>query len=174
MEDVLDVSEEESDLASPTVCFDEKRVAPEADVRLPEPAVPGSPERSDDADERLGTAHRFFCVEPLSGWRHVEMTERRTKIDDAHGLRWLVASVSPQAESLRMVQDHLNPHTAASLSEACEPAEARRILQRVAFHWTPKQGRWLTMAEIEIAIVARGCLSRRGESRHVLQERMAA
>jgi DDE superfamily endonuclease len=174
MEDVLDLYEEDYDPAYPTICFDEKLVAPEANVRLPEPGGPGRPERIDYEYERLGTANLFFFVEPLSGWRHVEMTERRTKIDYAHAIGWLVDSVYPHAEYIRIVQDNLNTHTAASLYEAFEPAEARRILQRVEFHFTPKHGSWLNMAEIEIAIFARGCLSRRVESMQVLRERIAA
>src|SRR5213079_1261565 len=116
-------------------------------------------ERVDYEYERLGTANLFFFVEPLTGWRHVEMTEHRTKIDYAHCIRWLVDAVYPQAEYIRIVQDNLNTHTAAALYEAFEPAEARRILQRVEFHYTPKHGSWLNMAEIEISIFARGCLS---------------
>src|SRR6266581_2767270 len=174
MEDVLDLYEEEYDPDYPTVCFDEKLVAPEADVRPPEPLEPGQPERVDYEYERLGTANLFFFVEPLTGWRHVEMTEHRTKIDYAHCIQWLVDSVYPHAEYVRIVQDNLNTHTAAALYEAFEPAEARRILQRVEFHYTPKHGSWLNMAEIEISIFARGCLSRRVESMSVLRERITA
>lgn len=174
MEDVLDLYEEDYDPAYPTVCFDEKLVAPEADVRPPQPMEPGYPERIDYEYERLGTANLFFFVEPQTGWRHVAMTAHRTKIDYAHCIRWLVDSVYPHAEYIRIVQDNLNTHTAASLYEAFPAAEARRILQRVEFHFTPKHGSWLNMAEIEIAIFARGCLSRRVESLHVLRERIAA
>jgi hypothetical protein len=173
MEDVLDLYEEEYDPRYPSVCFDEKLVAPEADVRPPEPMEPGQPERSDYEYERLGTANLFFFVEPLSGWRHVEMTEHRTKIDYAHCIQWLVDAVYPQADYVRIVQDNLNTHTAAALYEAFEPAEARRILQRVEFHYTPKHGSWLNMAEIEISLFARGCLSRRVESMQVLRQRIA-
>ncbi len=151
MEDVLDLYEEEYDPHYPTVCFDEKLVAPEADVRPPLPLVPGQSERVDYEYERLGTANLFFFVEPLSGWRHVEMTERRTKIDYAQCIRWLVDVVYPRAEYVRIVQDNLNTHTPVALYEAFEPAEARRILQRVEFHYTPKHGSWLNMAEIEIS-----------------------
>src|SRR5712691_2843744 len=140
MEDVLDLYEEEYDARYPSVCFDEKLVAPEADVRPPVPLEPGRVERVDYEYERLGTANLFFFVEPLTGWRHVEMTEHRTKIDYAHCIRWLVDAVYPQAEYIRIVQDNLNTHTAAALYEAFEPAEARRILQRVEFHYTPKHG----------------------------------
>jgi hypothetical protein len=174
MEDVLDLYEEAYDPRYPSVCFDEKLVAPEADVRAPEPLAPGQAERIDYEYERLGTANLFFFVEPLTGWRHVEMTERRTKIDYAHCIRWLVDGVYPQAEYVRIVQDNLNTHTPAALYEAFEPAEARRILQRVEFHYTPKHGSWLNMAEIEISIFARGCLSRRVESMQALRERIAA
>src|SRR5258708_1992708 len=173
MEDVLDLYEEEYDPCYPTVCFDEKLVAPEPDVPLSEPMEPGQPERVDYEYERLGTANLFFFVEPLTGWRHVEMTEHRTKIDYAHCIRWLVDSVYPHVEYIRIVQDNLNTHTAAALYEAFSPAEARRILQRVEFHYTPKHGSWLNMAEIEISIFARGCLSRRVASMQDLHQRIA-
>ena len=174
MEDVLDLYEEEYDPLYPTVCFDEKLVAPEADVRPPKLMGSGQPERIDYEYERLGTANLFFFVEPLSGWRHVEMTEHRTKIDYAHCIRWLVDQVYPNVEYIRIVQDNLNTHTPAALYEAFEPAEARRILQRVEFHYTPKHGSWLNIAKIEIGIFARGCLSRRVESLNTLRERIAA
>jgi len=173
MEDVLDLYEEEYDPRYPTVCFDEKLIAPQADVRQALPLEPGRPERVDYEYERLGTANLFFFVEPLSGWRHVEMTDHRTKLDYAHCIQWLVETVYPHAEYLRIVQDNLNTHTAAALYEAFEPAEARRILQRVEFHYTPKHGSWLNMAEIEISIFARGCLSRRVESMSALRTRIA-
>jgi len=131
MEDVLDLYEEEYDPRYPIVCFDEKLVAPEADVRPAKPVTPGQAERIEYEYERLGTANLFFFVEPLSGWRQVEMTEHRTKIDYAHCIQWLVDEVYPHAEYIRIVQDNLNTHTAAALYEAFSPAEARRILQRV-------------------------------------------
>ncbi len=174
MEDVLDLYEEEYNPQYPTVCFDEKLVAPEADVRPAEPMEPGQPERVDYEYERLGTANLFSFVEPLRGWRHVEMTDHRTKLDYAQCIRWLVDAVYPHADCIRIVQDNLNTHTPAALYEAFEPAEARRILRRVEFHYTPKHGSWLNMAEIEIALFARGCLSRRVESMPVLRQRMAA
>lgn len=173
MENVLDLYEEEYDRRYPTVCFDEKLVAPEADVRPAEPMEPGQAERIDYEYERLGTANLFFFVEPLTGWRHVEMTAHRTKLDYAHCIQWLVASVYPHAAYVRIVQDNLNTHTAAALYEAFPPAEARRLLQRVEFHYTPTHGSWLNMAEIEISIFARGCLSRRVESMQVLRQRIA-
>jgi hypothetical protein len=156
IEDVLDLYGEAYDPRSPKVCFHEKLVAPEADVRPPEPMEPGQPARMDYAYERLGTAKLLFFLDPLAGWRHVEMTGRRTKIDDAHCIRWLVDEVYPQADCIRIVQDNLNTHTPAALYEAFPAAEARRILQRVEFHSTPKHGSWLNLAEIEISIFARG------------------
>jgi transposase len=174
MEDVLDLYEEVHDPCYPTVCFDEKLVAPDADVRPPQPMEPGQPARVDYEYERLGTANLFFFVEPLTGWRHVEMTEHRTKIDYAHCIQWLVDEVYPHAEYIRIVQDNLNTHTAAALYEAFEPAEARRILQRVEFHYTPKHGSWLNMAEIEIAILERNALSRRLEDEAALRRQVEA
>ena len=173
MEDVLDLYEEEYDPRYPTVCFDEKPVALAADVRPSEPMEQGQAERVDYEYERLGTANLFFFIEPLSGWRHVEMTEHRTKIDYAHCIQWLVETVYPHADYVRIVQDSLNTHTAAALYEAFEPAKARRILQRVEFHYTPKHGSWLNMAEIEISIFARGCLLRRVASMQDLRQRIA-
>ena len=174
MEDVLDLYEEEYDPHYPTVCFDEKLVAPEADVRPPEAMVPGRPERVDYEYERLGTANLFFFVEPLRGWRHVEMTEHRTKIDYAHCIQWLVDEVYPHASCIRIVQDNLNTHTAAALYEAFEPAEARRILRRVEFHYTPKHGSWLNMAEIELNVLTRQCLDRRIPDKQTLRRETTA
>jgi len=166
MAEVLDVYEEEDDPCSPLICFDEKLVAPEADVRPAEPMQPGQP-------ERLDTANLFFFVEPLAGWRHVEMTEHRTRLDYAHQIQWLVDEVYPHASCIRLVQDNLNTHTAAALYEAFEPAGARRILRHVQFHYTPKHGSWHNMAEIEISIFARGCLSRRVSGSQDLRQRIA-
>lgn len=172
MEDVLDLYEEEYDPRYPTVCFDEKLVAPHADVRPPQPPAAGHAERIDYEYERLGTANLFFMVEPLAGWRHVEMTDRRTKRDYAEQIRWLVDTVYPEAEYVRIVQDNLNTHTKASLYDVFPPEEARRILRRVEFHSTPKHASWLNMAEIEISIFQRACLSRRVESMGQLRTRI--
>lgn len=174
MEDVLDLHEEDYDPRYPVVNFDEKLVTLHADVRTPLPAKPGQPERIDYEYERLGTANLFFMVEPLAGWRHVEVTERRTKLDYAEQIRWLVDRVYPDAEYVRIVQDNLNTHTPAAIYEAFPPAEARRILRRVEFHYTPKHGSWLNMAEIEIGIFQRGCLSRRTDCLGTLRRRINA
>jgi hypothetical protein len=161
MEDVLDLYEEEYDPQYPTVCLDEKPVVLHADVQPPVPVEPGQPERVDYEYERRGTRNLFFMVEPLAGWRHVEVTEQRIMQDDAKVVRWLVDEVYPHAEYIRLVQDNLNTHTPASLYETFLPSEARRLLQRIEFHYAPKHGSWLNMAEIEIAILERNALSRR-------------
>ena len=172
MEDVLDLHEEEYDPRYSVVNFDEKLVTLHADVRTPLPIKAGQPERIDYEYERMGTANLFFMVEPLAGWRHVEVTERRTKLDYAEQIRWLVDRVYPEAESIRIVQDNLNTHTPAAIYEAFPPAEARSILRRVEFHSTPKHGSWLNMAEIEIGIFQRGCLSRRTDCVGTLRRRI--
>jgi transposase len=174
MEDVLDLYEEEYDPQYPTVCLDEKPVVLHADVWPSIPAAPGQPERVDYEYERRGTRNLFVMVEPLAGWRHVEVTEQRTKQDYARVVRWLVDEIYPRAEYIRLVQDNLNTHTAAALYETFPPAEARRILQRVEFHYTPKHGSWLNMAEGEIAILERNALSRRLEDEATLRRRVLA
>ncbi|WP_085954384.1 IS630 family transposase [Ktedonobacter racemifer] len=161
MEDVLDLYEEPYDPQYPTICLDEKPVILHADVHPPVPVEPGKPERIDYEYERKGTRNLFVMVEPLAGWRHVEVTMQRTMQDYARVVRFLVDEVYPHAEYIRLVQDNLNTHTSAALYETFPPSEARRILQRVEFHYTPKHGSWLNMAEIEIAILERNALSRR-------------
>lgn len=161
MEEVLDLYAELYDPQCPLACFDEKPVMLHADVRPLQPVGPGHPERQDYEYERLGHVNLFFVVEPLIGWRHVLLTERRTKADYAHCLRWLVDVAYPEAQVIRLVQDHLNIHAAASLYDAFAPQEARRILRRLEVHFTPKHASWLNMAEIEISIFERRCLGRR-------------
>jgi len=174
MEDVLDLYEEEYDPQYPTVCLDEKPVVLHADLQPSIPVEPGKSERVDYEYERKGTRNLFVMVEPLAGWRHVEVTEQRTMQDYAKVVRWLVDSVYPHAEYLRLVQDNLNTHTPASLYETFPAAEARRILQRVEFHYTPKHGSWLNMAEVEIAILERNALSRRLPDEAALRRQVVA
>jgi hypothetical protein len=145
-----------------------------ADVEPPVPVKPGQPERVDYEYERKGTRTLLVMVEPLAGWRHVEVTAQRTMQDYAQVVRWLVDEVYPQAEYIRLVQDNLNTHTPAALYETFPPAEARRILQRLEFHYTPKHGSWLNMAEIEIAILERNALSRRLEVEAALRRQVLA
>src|SRR5579883_1903877 len=174
MEDVLDLYEEPYDPQYPTVCLDEKPVTLHAEVHPPVPIEPGKPERIDYEYERKGTRNLFVMVEPLAGWRHVEVTAQRTMKDYAKVVRWLVDEVYPHAEYIRLVQDNLNTHTSAALYETFPPSEARRILQRVEFHSTPKHGSWLNMAEIEIAILERNALSRRLGDEEELRRRVSA
>jgi DDE superfamily endonuclease len=164
MEDVLDLYAQPYDPTAPQVCFDEKPLVIHGEVREPLPVKPGHPQRSDSEYERLGTANLFVFVEPLAGRRAVELTEQRTRLDFAQAIRWLVDEVYPEARIIRLVMDNLNTHTAASLYEAFPPEEAQRIWQRLEVHYTPKHGSWLNMAEIEISIFERGCLSKRVKS----------
>jgi DDE superfamily endonuclease len=160
MEDVLDLYAEEYDSQYPTVCLDEKPVVLHSETRLTQPAAPGQPERRDYEYVREGTANLFVMVEPLAGWRHVAVTERRTKVDFAEAVRWLVEERYPDVEYVRIVLDNLNTHGPAALYEAFPAEQARSIAARVEFHHTPKHGSWLNMAEIEISVFERGCLSR--------------
>ena len=161
MEDVLDLYGEPHDPQRPVVCFDETSTQLLADVRPPVPAKPGQPMREDYEYRREGTRNLFLACEPLAGWRHVEVTERRTKVDFAHQMRWLADEAYPEVEVVRVVLDNLNTHRKASLYEAFPAAEARRIARRLEFHYTPKHGSWLNMAEIEFSVISRCCLGQR-------------
>jgi hypothetical protein len=161
MEDVLALYAEPYDPCRPKVNFDEKSVQLIAETRQPLPSHPGQVERYDYEYERRGTANLFVFCEPQAGWRHVAVTERRTMLDFAHQMKWLVDEQYPQAQVIRVVLDQLNTHKPASLYEAFAPEEARRIRRKLEFHYTPKHGSWLNMAEIELSIVQRQCLDRR-------------
>ena len=173
MEEVLDLYEQPYDEQQPVVCFDEKGVGLHRDVRPPQPGAPGQAERVDYEYVPAGSANLFVMVEPLAGWRHVEVRTRRTKQDYAACLRYLADERYPQAHKIRLVQDNLNTHLAASLYEAFPPAEARRLARRFEFHYTPKHASWLNMAEIEISIFTRGCLSARVPDEATLCQRVA-
>jgi hypothetical protein len=160
MEDVLDLYAEAYDPTRPVVCLDEKPVVLHAETRPSQPAAQGQPERRDYEYVREGTADLFVMVEPLAGWRHVAVTERRTKRDFAEVVRGLVEEHYAEAEYVRIVLDNLNTHGPAALYEAFPPEQARAIAARVEWHHTPKHGSWLNMAEIEISVFERGCLSR--------------
>jgi hypothetical protein len=161
MEDVLDVYTRPHDPTRPLVCLDETSKQLVAETRAPEPMQPGQPARHDYEYKRNGTANLFMLFAPLEGWRHVEVTERRTAIDYAKILRDLSDIHFPKAEKIVLVQDNLNTHTPASLYEAFEPAEARRIIERFEWHYTPKHGSWLNLAESELAVLSGQCLDRR-------------
>jgi hypothetical protein len=174
MEDVLDLYAEPYDPVQPTVCFDETSKQLIAETRIPLPMEPGKPERVDYEYERKGTANLFLVTEPLTGWRHVDVTDRRTKHDFAQQMRDLVDRHFPDATSIRVVLDNLNTHTPAALYEAFAPAEARRILRKLEFHYTPVHGSWLNMAELEFSMLSRQCLSRRIGDRDTLVTEVAA
>ena len=161
MEDVLDLYAEPYDPKRPVVCFDETSTQLLADTRPPLPPEPGRPLRQDYEYRREGTRNLFLACEPLAGWRHVAVTQRRTMQDFAHQMRWLVDEAYPEVPVVRLVLDNLNTHRAASRYETFPAAEARRIAKRLEFHYTPKHGSWLNMAEIEFSVLSRSCLKQR-------------
>lgn len=161
MEDVLDLYALPLDSDYPQVCFDERPVQLLGDVYDPLPAQPGQVRRYDYEYLRNGTANLFVMCQPLVGWREVKVTQRRTKVDFAHCMKDLVDVHFPDAVAIRVVLDNLNTHTFGALYEAFAPDEARRIARKLDFHYTPKHGSWLNMAEIEISILSRQCLKRR-------------
>ena len=164
MEDVLAVYHRPYDEKRPQVCVDEVPKQLVSEVRVPLPACPGAPARYDYEYKREGVANLFMISEPLLGWRHVEVTDRRTAKDFAGVLRWLAEDVYTEAEKIVLVMDNLNTHKLASLYEAFEPEQARRIAERFEVHHTPKHGSWLNVAEIELSVLSRQCLDRRIES----------
>lgn len=174
MEDVLDLYAEPYDPAYPTVCLDEKPVVLHDQTRAPLPPKPGAVERRDYEYVREGTADLFVMVEPLAGWRHVAVTARRTRRDFAECVRSLVEDRYPDAEYVRLVVDNLNTHVPAALYEAFPPQRARALLERLEFHYTPKHGSWRNMAEIEISVFERNCLSRPVADLPTLERRVSA
>jgi len=161
MEDVLDLYALPLDTNHPQVCFDERPVQLLADIYEPLPAQPGQVRRYDYEYQRNGTANLFVMCQPLIGWREVKVTQRRTKVDFAHCMKDLVDIHFPDATVIRVVLDNLNTHTFGALYEAFAPEVARRIARKLEFHYTPKHGSWLNMAEIEISILSRQCLRQR-------------
>lgn len=174
MEDVLDLYAEPYDPKRPKVNFDEASKQLIKEVRAPLPAQGAAPAKYDSEYERNGTANLFMFVEPQAGWRHVAVTARRTNLDFAEQMRWLVDERYPAADLVRVTLDNLNTHQPASLYEAFPPAEARRILKKLAFHYTPKHGSWLNMAEIELSVLQRQCLDRRIPDPGTLTQEIAA
>lgn len=161
MEDVLEVYAEPYDSRRPKVNFDETNKQLIQETRPPLPAQPGQAQRCDYEYERNGTRNLFLVVEPQTGWRHVHVTEHRTALDFAYEMQWLVDEGYPEADVICVVLDNLNTHKPASLYEAFAPAEARRIARKLQFHYTPKHGSWLNMAEIELSVLQQQCLHRR-------------
>jgi hypothetical protein len=159
MEDLLELYATPYDPKRPQICFDEHLVQVIAEKRTPLPPQPGQPERYDDEYQRNGTRNLFVFFQPLTGWRHIKVTQQRTKIDYAQCRRYLVDDLFAEADKVVLVSDNLNTHSPASLYEAFEPAEAKRILDRLEFHYTPKHGSWLNMVEIEIGVLGEQCLA---------------
>ena len=164
MEDVLDLYAEEPDSDRPVICFDESPTQLIGEVRQPIPSKPGQLERYDCEYRRNGTANLFVFLDVHKPWRKVKVTKRRTSVDFAECMRELTDSHYPKAKKIRVVLDNLSTHSPASLYKAFPPAEARRVLKRLEFHFTPKHASWLNMVEIEIGVLVSQCLSRRIES----------
>lgn len=174
MEDVLDLYALPYDPAYPQVCFDERPVQLLDEVRDPLPARPGVKRRFDYEYHREGTCNLFMFFQPRQSWRQVKVTDRRTKQDFAQCRKDLVDLYLPSATCIRVVLDNLNTHTFASLYEAFAPAEARRLMRKLEFHFTPKHGSWLNMVEIELSILSRQCLQRRIPDQPILQSEVDA
>jgi hypothetical protein len=174
MEEVLQLYTSIDNPRYPLVCFDESNKQLVKETRPPEPMQPGQPAREDYEYERNGTANLFMVFAPFKGWRHVEVTEQRTQLDYAQQMKWLVDVAFPDAIQIRLVQDNLNTHVKAALYKAFKPAEARRILNKLAFHYTPKHGSWLNMAEIELSVLSKQCLDRRIPDIATLKSEVAA
>jgi hypothetical protein len=174
MEDVLAVCMRPHDPDRPLVCLDESSKQLIAETRVPVPMKPGRPARYDYEYERNGTANLFMLFAPLEGWRHVKVTDRHTAVDYAHVLKELADHCFASAAMIVLVQDNLNIHCQASLYEAFPAAEARRLAERFEWHYTPKHGSWLDLAESELGVLTSQCLSRRIADKQTLIEEIAA
>jgi len=161
MEDVLEVYTRPHDPARPLVCLDETSKQLVKETRTAIAMKPGRIRYVDYEYQRGGTANLFMLFAPLEGWRHIKVTERRTAIDYAHVLKDLADVHFAEAEKIILVQDNLNTHCKASLYKAFDPAEARRLVERFEWHYTPKHGSWLNMAETELSVLSTQCLDRR-------------
>jgi hypothetical protein len=174
MEDVLEVYHRPYDPQRPVVCMDECSKQLIAEVRTPLPSKPGQIAKYDSEYERRGTANVFMAVEPLGGKRKLQITERRTRVDWAQFIRFLLMTVYPEAAVIVLVMDNLNTHSIASLYEAFAPEIARALAARLEIHYTPKHGSWLNMAETELSILSRQCLDRRIESQEMMVQETTA
>lgn len=174
MEDVLEVYHRPYDPDRPVVCMDEASKQLIAEVRQPLPAQPGRTAKYDSEYERRGTANVFMAVEPLAGKRTVRVTDRRTKIEWAQFIRYLLMTVYPEAAMVVLVMDNLNTHGIGSLYEAFDPVTARALASRLEIHHTPKHGSWLNMAETELSILSRQCLDRRIDCKAIMISEVAA
>ena len=174
MEDVLEVYHRPRDPEYPVVCVDETSKQLISETRIPIKAKPGQPARHDYEYERKGTANLFMMFAPLEGWRHVEVTDRHSAVDFAHLLRDLSDTRFPKAKKIVLMEDNLSTHKPASLYEAFPAAEARRLVERFEWHYTPKHGSWLNMAESELSVLSGQCLDRRIPDKPTLIGEVAA
>ena len=174
MEDILDVYQRPCDPKRPLVCLDETSKQLTAETRVAIAAKPGHPARHDYEYRRKGTANLFMSFAPLQGWRHVTVTDRHTALDYAQVLKELFDVHCPDAIKIVLVQDNLNTHTPASLYQAFPPAEARRLVERFEWHYTPKHGSWLDMAEAELAVLSSQGRDRRIPDQQVLKKEVQA
>lgn len=174
MEDVLDVYVRPYDPDYPVVCLDETNKQLVRETRIPLPLKPGHPQYYDYEYERNGVCNLFMLSEPLAGWRHVKVTDRRTKKDYAQILKYLVDERYPHAKVISVVQDNLNTHVKSAVYQAFPPQEAKRILDKLEFHYTPKHGSWLNIAEIELSVLSGQCLDQRLPDQESLKQVLAA
>src|SRR5205085_10574815 len=174
MEDILEVYQRPYDPQRPLVCLDEASKQLIAETRVPIAAKPGQPARQDYEYRRNGTANLFMMFAPLEGWRHVKVTDRHTAVDYAHVLKELSETHFPGSAKIVLVQDNLNTHKPASLYQAFSPAEARRLVERFEWHYTPKHGSWLDMAESELGVLGSQCLDRRIPDKQTIIDEVAA
>jgi DDE superfamily endonuclease len=174
MEDVLEVYQRPHDPECPVVCLDESSKQLISETRVPIPTKPGHPARHDYEYERNGTANLFMMFAPLEGWRHVEVTDRHTAVDYAQILKQLSDEHFADSKKIVLVQDNLNTHKPASLYEAFPAPEARRLVERFEWHYTPKHGSWLDMAESELSVLSGQCLDRRITDKQTLVKEIAA
>ncbi len=174
MEDVLEVYQRHKDDTNPIVCVDETSKQHIKETRKPLPIVEGLPHRYDYEYQRNGVSNMFMIFAPLAGFRHIEVTDTRTSIDFAHICRDIVDVHFPDAQKITLVCDNLNTHKPSSLYKTFQPDQARRIAKKLEFHYTPKHGSWLNMAEIELSVLTRGCLSRRIADQETLKQEIQA
>lgn len=174
MEDILDLYAQPYDPNYPLVCFDEMPYQLIGETRQPLPTQPGRVARFDYEYQRQGTVNLFLFFQPGAGWRHVKVTQQRTKLDFAQCMKELVDWHLPEALQIKVVLDNLNTHTPASLYDAFAPAEARRLLKRLDFHFTPKHASWLNMAENELSVLHSQCLDRRIGDEGTLRQEVEA
>ncbi len=174
MEEVLEVYARAYDPGRPVVCLDEAAKQLLGESREPQPAAPGRVARYDNEYERHGTCALFMVFEPLAAKRWVHVKERRTSLDYAHVIQWMLDEAYPHAEKVVLVQDNLNTHGPHSLYQAFAPQEARRLSERIEWHYTPRHGSWLNMAELELSVLSRQCLQDRMENQSNLERHIQA